>query len=169
VLKLRLLELGDARALLDYYERNKKHLQPWSPTLPDEFYSVKYQLRRLENYFKLAAAAEEFRFGVFDEEKLVASINLTAIEYGAFMNGRFGYSVDAAYLGQGVATSNIQTIIAWAKDKLTLHRLEANVMPSNNASRRVLEKCGFEKIGHSPKMVKINGVWEDHDMYARLA
>jgi len=99
---------------------------------------------------------------------MVANINLAAVEYAAFMNGRLGYSVDGEYTGRGIATDNIQSVCRFAFKRLRLHRLEANVMPRNAASKRVLEKCGFAKIGFSPKMIQINGVWEDHEMYARL-
>ena len=51
---------------------------------------------------------------------------------------------------------------------LGLHRLEANVMPRNTPSIALLLRCGFQKIGMSPRMLKINGVWEDHDMFMIL-
>lgn len=35
-------------------------------------------------------------------------------------------------------------------------------MPRNRASLRVLEKCGFEWEGLSPRYLQIHGVWEDH-------
>ena len=41
-------------------------------------------------------------------------------------------------------------------------------MPLNRASLRVLEKCGFQKEGISPRYLKINGVWEDHIHMVRL-
>lgn len=39
---------------------------------------------------------------------------------------------------------------------------EANVMPRNKASLRVLEKNRFVNEGLSKYYLKINGVWEDH-------
>ncbi|HEY3780179.1 MAG TPA: GNAT family N-acetyltransferase, partial [Fimbriimonadaceae bacterium] len=139
MLELRLLEYDDADAILQYYRRNIEHLRPWIPSLPLEFYTLQYQQRRLEAYVKLAAASEEFRFGVFDELRLVASINLTAIEYAAFQNGRLGYSVDGEYQGQGLATEYIGNVCDFCFQSLNLHRIEANVMPRNAGSKRVLE------------------------------
>ena len=165
---MRLLGLEDADALLDYYVANREHLRPWVPALPEDFFSLDYQKRRMENYLHLAKRSEEFRFAVLDGETMAASINLTAVEYGAFLNGRLGYSVGCDYVGKGVATKYIGVVCEFALERLTLHRIEANVMPRNIASRRVLEKCGFQKVGFSPKMVQIAGVWEDHDMFARV-
>ena len=166
--KLRLIQPGDAAAILDYYSRNRVHLTPWQPRLPEEFYTMDYHERRLEHYLQCAEMGEDYRFAVFDGRKMIANINLSAIEHAAFQNGRLGYSVDGEYTGRGVATDNIQSVCRFGFRHLKLHRLEANVMPRNAASKRVLEKCGFMKVGLSPKMIQINGVWEDHEMYAKL-
>ena len=50
----------------------------------------------------------------------------------------------------------------YAFEELGLHRIEANVMPKNKASLRVLEKNHFVNEGISKYYLNINGVWEDH-------
>lgn len=64
-------------------------------------------------------------------------------------------------------TEAVKLIVDFAFHELKLHRIEAGVMPRNLGSMRVLEKAGFHK-GHRPKNVKINGVWEDHQVLAIL-
>ena len=39
-------------------------------------------------------------------------------------------------------------------------------MPRNVRSQRVVEKCGFRHEGVALRYLRINGVWEDHDIYA---
>ena len=39
-------------------------------------------------------------------------------------------------------------------------------MPRNARSKRVVEKCGFRLEGLALRYLKINGVWEDHNLYA---
>ena len=39
-------------------------------------------------------------------------------------------------------------------------------MPRNKASIRVLEKNGFRHEGFSSRYLNINGVWEDHELFA---
>jgi [ribosomal protein S5]-alanine N-acetyltransferase len=46
--------------------------------------------------------------------------------------------------------------------ELGLHRIEANIMPKNKRSLRVVEKLGFYNEGLAYKYLKINGKWEDH-------
>ena len=36
------------------------------------------------------------------------------------------------------------------------------------ASARVLEKAGFVREGRARRYLKINGVWQDHDLFALL-
>ena len=42
-------------------------------------------------------------------------------------------------------------------------------MPRNIGSMRVLEKAGFHKEGIERQGVKINGRWEDHQVFAILS
>jgi len=51
---------------------------------------------------------------------------------------------------------------------LGLHRLEAACLPHNIASARVLEKVGFAREGRARRYLKINGIWQDHDLFALL-
>jgi ribosomal-protein-alanine N-acetyltransferase len=162
------MEVSDAPALLDYHLRNREHLKPWTPIVPQGFFELAYQQKRLEHYWELMRRSEEFRFGVWDGKKLCASINLTAVEYAAFQNGRLGYSVDGEHTGRGVASEFIGKVCGYAFSQLNLHRLEANVMPRNIASQKALLKCGFTRIGYSPAMIEIAGKWEDHEMFAKV-
>jgi ribosomal-protein-alanine N-acetyltransferase len=40
------------------------------------------------------------------------------------------------------------------------------IIPRNTASTRVAQKVGFRHEGRALRYLKINGVWEDHDIYA---
>ncbi len=65
-------------------------------------------------------------------------------------------------------TETVRLVVDYAFHELKLHRIEAGVMPRNLGSMRVLEKAGFHKEGIARKNVKINGVWEDHQVLAIL-
>ena len=65
-------------------------------------------------------------------------------------------------------TMAVDMVTAYAFSVLGLHRLEANVMPRNKASLRVLEKNGFLNEGLSKYYLNINEVWEDHIHMVKL-
>jgi ribosomal-protein-alanine N-acetyltransferase len=168
---VRPVEQTDAEAVTAYLARNVEFHREWSPIPPADFLTVDYQRRRLVAWDELRRLGREYRFGIFVDEqgapeaRLIGLVSMV-VERGSFMNGRFGYSIDGEYTGRGVMTAALRELMRFGFFELGLHRLEANIMPRNVRSRRVLEKCGFAKVGYSPRMLFINGAWEDHEMYA---
>jgi ribosomal-protein-alanine N-acetyltransferase len=65
-------------------------------------------------------------------------------------------------------TDALKAIVPYAFGTLGLHRLEAACLPHNAASARVLEKAGFTREGLARRYLRIDGVWQDHDLYALL-
>ncbi len=167
---LRLLDLGDVSQLTQYFLRNRAFHCEWSPLVEEGFYTDEFQRRRIEAYLQWNKAEREYRFGIFwpegDSSLLIGLVNLVNIVRGVYLNGCFGYSMDEQYTGGGIMTASLSEAIAFAYNAAGLHRVEANIMPRNTASRKVLERTGFQRIGFSPRMIYINGVWEDHEMYA---
>jgi ribosomal-protein-alanine N-acetyltransferase len=166
--QIRLMEPADAVQLAAYYTRNREYHREWSPIAPEEFYTQEFQNAKFLEYRALNAEEKAYKFGIFIHDMLIGIINLTAIERGIFQNGRFGYSIDEEYAGKGITTAALRIAVDFAFTALGLHRLEANIMPRNVRSQRVLEKCGFTKFGFSPQYLFINGQWEDHDNYMIL-
>lgn len=97
---------------------------------------------------------------------LLGRVTLGAIERGPFQNGRLGYWIGTDHSGRGYMTEAIGLVLRRAFGVMGLHRVCANIMPSNVGSRRVLERNGFVKEGFSEKYLQIAGVWEDHERWA---
>ena len=58
-----------------------------------------------------------------------------------------GYWLGAAYWGKGYATEALHALIDFAFDEFDHPALQAGARVTNPASRRVLEKCGFQWTG----------------------
>ena len=58
-----------------------------------------------------------------------------------------GYGIREDYQGQGYATEAVNAAVIWALQQPGVTRVEAETEPDNKASRRVLEKCGFQPSG----------------------
>ncbi len=61
-----------------------------------------------------------------------------------------GYALRPAYWGRGFATELATALVALATGQLGLRALVATVVATNDASRRVVEKAGFELVGTDP-------------------
>jgi len=81
---------------------------------------------------------------------------------GVFLSCHLGYGLDKDEINKGYMTEALNAVIRFAFDKVKLHRIEANVMPRNKPSIRIVEKLGFKNEGLARKYLKINGKWEDH-------
>lgn len=165
---LRMLRTDDVSALADAYVRNCEHLAEWEPLRPEEFYTVSAQLRDIERALSDASAGSAFHLGVFTDTELIGRFNLTGIVRGALQGAGIGYWVDGAHTGRGIASAAVATIIAFSRDNLGLHRIEASTLTHNIASQRVLLGQGFEQIGMAPKFLRIAGRWQDHNLYQRI-
>ena len=58
-----------------------------------------------------------------------------------------GYWLDVPYWGEGYATEALHAVIDYAFTDLAHEALQAGCRVTNPASRRVLEKCGFQWTG----------------------
>ncbi|UUT35007.1 GNAT family N-acetyltransferase [Microbacterium elymi] len=58
--------------------------------------------------------------------------------------------------------------VAYAFGQLGLHRIQAETVPENTASQKVLQRNGFTQYGLAPRYLKIDGQWRDHVMFQLL-
>ena len=65
-------------------------------------------------------------------------------------------------------TEGLQLVLEYAFTEVGLHRIEANIQPSNDASRNLVQRCGFILEGFSPKYLFINGEWRDHERWVAM-
>lgn len=160
-----------AERALKYQCDNRAFFEPWSPVRDDHFFTLKGQKERLVRQMEAFKTMSEVRFFLFkkgEPDYLIGEIGCSNIVRGAAQYGTLGYQLHGDELSQGYTTEGLQAVINYLFDEVKLHRLEANVMPRNEASIRVAEKLGFAKEGHSKGYLNINGKWEDHFRYAIL-
>jgi ribosomal-protein-alanine N-acetyltransferase len=170
--RLRLKVLGPdyAGQALDYYARNDAFLTEWNPTPAADFYTLPYHQERLQRELDLMKEGRLARFWLFKREDaawttVIGNLGFNNIVRGAFQSCHLGYQLDEREINQGFMTEALRCAIAFAFGELKLHRIEANVMPRNLRSSRVLAKLGFVEEGLARQYLKINGVWEDHIHY----
>ncbi|MDF2937335.1 MAG: hypothetical protein K0Q90_2708 [Paenibacillaceae bacterium] len=163
-----ILKSGDdleAKAVLDYFLRNKEFLEAWEVQRQPEFFTLAVQEQMLQEDKAHMDRGQLLKLWIIradEPERIIGSVALSNIVRGAFQSCHLGYRLDGSEHGKGYMTEAVKEIIAYGFGKLGLHRIEANIMPRNHASLKVTEKLGFYHEGLAKKYLKINGEWEDH-------
>jgi ribosomal-protein-alanine N-acetyltransferase len=167
---LRILKEEDAGALTELLIRNKFYWSIYEPKHHNSYYTVPVQREKIRESLYQMRDKREYSFGIFDSSTsiLVGHISLYSIKRLPFQSGFVGYSIDEQQIGKGFATEAVKLVLKFAFKDLGLHRIEAYVSPKNTGSIRVLEKAGLQREGLLKELLYINGVWEDHYMYAIL-
>lgn len=164
-LLLKVLDKSYSELVLDYYLRNRSFLEEWEPVKGEEFYTKKYHQEQLDKEFSNIENKKSFRLWIFtkqDDSRIIGSIGFNNIVRGAFLSCYLGYKLDKDEVNKGYITEAIQKGIDIMFDEFGLHRIEANIMPKNKRSLRVVEKLGFYNEGLAYRYLNINGKWEDH-------
>jgi ribosomal-protein-alanine N-acetyltransferase len=160
-------EAGDADAQLELILRNRDFLAAYEPPRPERHYTLAGQHELIAIDDERWNDGTGLAFAVLTPDgELVGRVALNNIVLGAWHNATLGYWIDQAHNGRGLATHAVLLVVRFGFERAGLHRIQAGVMPRNHASARVLSKLGFRHEGLAKNYLYINGVWEDHDMYA---
>lgn len=151
-------------------EASRDFLAPWEPVWPADDLTRASFRRRLRRYAEELRADQSYAFFVCRtaDGALLGGLTLANVRRGVAQSGTLGYWMGAAYAGQGYMTAAVRALIPFSFDTLRLHRLEAACIPSNEASIRLLQKCGFVQEGYAKQYLCINGIWQDHLLFARV-
>lgn len=152
--------IDDAPAMREYALGNSNFLAPWEPLRAADAVAVESIAARLGD-------EDRIQFLAFHDGRIVGQAALSNVSRApVYLNSTLGYSVDQHHQGVGIATALVTHAVREAFLLEGLHRVEAGTLLHNIGSQRVLEKCGFTRIGISPKLVKIAGSWQDHVLFA---
>jgi ribosomal-protein-alanine N-acetyltransferase len=166
---IRPLESSDLPALVEARIRNRAFLTEWEPTRDESFFTPAGQARELALDDAAWRTATGFPFAILDAgdgDRLIGRVALANVVRGVWQNATLGYWVSEDAGSRGHATTAVGLALRFAFDVAGLHRVQPAIMPRNERSKRVVEKCGFRHEGVALRYLKINGVWEDHDIYA---
>jgi len=149
-----------------YAVDNEEHLARWEPPRPDGYFTEGYWYRRLERNRDELARETSCRLALFrlgdPEGPVLGHCNFTQIVRGGFQACFLGYSLDRRCVGRGMMTEALSAAIPFVFDRLRLHRIQANYVPTNERSGRVLRGLGFVVEGYARDYLFVGGRWRDH-------
>jgi len=167
---LRTPQMADYSAWAELRAQSREFLAPWEPLWATDELSRASFRRRVRHY--LRDLREDVGYALFifavSTGALVGGLTLCNVRRGVTQSCTLGYWIGAQYANQGYMTAAVRAVVPFVFDSLELHRLEAACLPANTASIRLLEKTGFKREGLARRYLRINGVWQDHLLYALL-
>ncbi len=167
---LRAAQMSDFPQWMALRERSRDFLTPWEPSWPEDDLTRASFRRRLKRYSEDMRGDLAYPFLLFRQTDniLLGGLTLTNIRRGVAQSGSLGYWIGAPFAHQGYMTRGVQALVPFAFEGLRLHRVEAACIPTNQPSIRLLERTGFKREGYAREYLCINGLWQDHLLYARL-
>ena len=80
-----------------------------------------------------------------------------------------GYALRSDHWGRGLAAEAVALALDWGFRTLALHRIEADIDPRNEASRRLLLRLGFRSEGVLRERFFVGEQASDSEMFGLLA
>ena len=159
-IEVRRVTRGDRDEFIELMQASRSLHEPWiSPPLTHgAFDSYLARMQRNDHEGLLVC-----RRGA---PAIIGVINLNNIMRGSFLSASLGYYAGLPHAGKGHMTVGLTAAIRFAFEDLGLHRLEANIQPTNTPSINLVKRCGFTNEGFSPQLLYIAGEWRDHERWA---
>jgi [ribosomal protein S5]-alanine N-acetyltransferase len=169
-LVLRSPQMSDFSQWSSLREFSREFLTPWEPIWSSDDLTRSGFRRRLRRYEEDIADDKAYPFLIFRESDgaLLGGVTLANVRRGIVQAGTIGYWIGAPHAGRGYMTAALRVLLPSLFGELNLHRIDAACIPTNIASVRVLENCGFVREGRARRYLCINGVWQDHFLYGLL-
>ena len=160
------MELETERLIINTISENDKE---------DYFINISHDKRVLETFVcQYAETLENFNFSSYLGRKDLFAIRLKEtgrligiILYFDEKDGacEIGYGIGSAYWNFGYVTEAVKSFLDYLRREKEIHTVYASFFTGNDASRRVMEKCGMSYSHYSEKELTYLGVERDLTYY----
>ena len=168
---LRILHENAAAKVLQFYEKNHEVFDAFEPIRPENFYTRACQANILRCEFQLAVKKKAVRFWVFRKQQpqqIIGTVSFQNIQRTVYQSCQIGYKFDPDFWHQGFAYESIEKAVSVIFNDLSLHRIEALVLPDNQPSIRLLRRLGFVEEGLCRSCIFLPSGWTDHLRYSLI-
>lgn len=162
---LRILTDADHEPWTALRQESRAELEPLEAWTSDEL-----SLQKFQSFVRIGQTSRR-HYAIFArwdgaEETLVGGVYLSHFLHGSESSCRISYWVGTRFWARGICTAAVQALSDRASRDF--RRIEAFVLPENQASQTVLHRCGFVREGLARENIFIGGAWRDHYSYAKL-
>jgi ribosomal-protein-alanine N-acetyltransferase len=162
---------GDAAAIARYYDENREHLAGSRPRVGEEFFTESFwsaQVEASEAEFRAGRSVRLFVFPRDDGARVIGNINFTQVIRSPAHSCVLGYGLDRAHVGRGLMSEAVGAAVEYMFREQRMHRVNANYVPRNERSGRLLRRLGFVVEGYARDLLLLDGRWEDHIVTSRI-
>ncbi len=162
-LRLRLLHRDDLYSLHAYL------------TLPQVYTHTSWNVQSVDDLLPMveaneaASAESQLRLAIADETSnaLVGTVGLHSV-FLRDHRAEIAYDLAPQHWGRGIASAACRAMLHWGFAQQRLVRIQATALPSNAASIRVLERCGFVREGLLRNYRLVRGRTADFWMFSAV-
>ena len=167
---LRAPQLRDWEVWATLRAASRDFLVPWEPTWPHDALTRAAFRRRLRRYEQDSQADSGYAFYIFNREDdaLLGGVTLSNVRRGVTQSCSLGYWIGEPYARNGYMRDALRALVPFVFEEMGLRRVEAACIPTNEASGALLRSLGFTQEGYARRYLCINGVWQDHLLFAIL-
>jgi RimJ/RimL family protein N-acetyltransferase len=140
--QLRELVLEDAPYLFDLIDSDRVHLSQHGDHTADKYRTAEDVYNSILN----PNNPEKIRFGIWSNEQMVGSYNITMLYSGA-RKAELGAWIGSQHTGNGYVGQAGKLARTFAFENLGIDEVYCLVAYGNTASRRALIKAGYEYVG----------------------
>ena len=134
---LKQFSVRDSPHIFFLINKSRKHLSQNGDVTAGKYKAIE----DVSNSIRFPSNSEKLRFGIWDNKKLVGSINLTPNNKDS---AEIGYYLGAGHTGFGYATIATKALIDYSF-ATGYKSLSAKVVEENYTSTRVLKRAGLHK------------------------
>ncbi|MFP4527919.1 MAG: GNAT family N-acetyltransferase [Candidatus Kapaibacterium sp.] len=172
-LLLRVLQPADAPKITRYLADNRDFFIDFLPTVGSDYFTEQYQINKLWLEFDLMTDQRALRFYLFKKDdyyydEILGDIFISNILRGSSQSCVIGYKTARKHTGRGFMKEALGAAADYIFNTLGLMRIEANILPDNTPSLRLVRGLGFAEEGPAYKYMKIRGEWRDHVRFSLI-
>ncbi len=162
---LRALELSDLEFL--YLLENDTKIWEISGTVTP--YSKKTLQLYLDNAHRDIYEVKQLRLCICTkEDKAIGLVDIFDFDPKNLRAGLGIVVLDEEDRGKGIGEDALRIVIDYAFSVLNLHQLYANILESNNSSKGLFKRLGFEEVGVKQDWVYLGGTFENEILYQKI-
>ena len=104
-----------------------------------------------------------------ENDKYIGHITASNADTAVFKIVELSYLIENEYWNRGIGTEAIGRVVEFLLDDMKVHKIRATCFAKNGASKRVLEKLGFEQEGYLKDNVIIGGEYQAEYCMAKIS